>query len=271
MVARRERKRRSRRVRCGRERAHAEPSMAGVGDYLALLKPRVMSLVVFTALVGLVVAPGHVHPVLGVHRAALHRGRRRRRRRAQHVVRRRHRRGDDAHRATARFRPAASQPGEALAFGLTLAVGSVVVLGLMVNLLAAGAARLHDLLLRRRLHDVAQALDAAEHRDRRRGRRVSADDRLGGGDRRHRHRVDPAVPHHLLLDAAAFLGAVALRSRGIRPRRRADAAGGRGRAPRPAGRSCSIRWCWRRSARRPGCSGYAGLAYGVDRDRSAAR
>ena len=39
--------------------------MAGVGDYLALMKPRVMSLVVFTALVGLVVAPGHLHPVLG--------------------------------------------------------------------------------------------------------------------------------------------------------------------------------------------------------------
>ena len=62
----------------------------------------------------------------------------------------------------------------------------MVVLGLLVNWLAAGAARLHDLLLRRRLHDVAQALDAAEHRDRRRRRRVSADDRLGGGDRRHR-------------------------------------------------------------------------------------
>ena len=69
--------------------SRASPS---VGDYFALLKPRVMSLVVFTALVGLVVAPGHMHPVLGVHRAALHRGRRRRRRRAQHVVRRRHRR-----------------------------------------------------------------------------------------------------------------------------------------------------------------------------------
>ena len=39
-------------------------SEAEVGDYLALLKPRVMSLVVFTALVGLVIAPGHVHPVL---------------------------------------------------------------------------------------------------------------------------------------------------------------------------------------------------------------
>ena len=43
---------------------HAEPSMAGVGDYLALMKPRVMSLVVFTALVGLMIAPVHVHPVL---------------------------------------------------------------------------------------------------------------------------------------------------------------------------------------------------------------
>ena len=39
--------------------------MAGVGDYLALLKPRVMSLVVFTALVGMVVAPVPMHPVLG--------------------------------------------------------------------------------------------------------------------------------------------------------------------------------------------------------------
>src|SRR4051812_16339867 len=33
-----------------------------VGDYVLLLKPRVMSLVVFTALAGLVAAPGHVHP-----------------------------------------------------------------------------------------------------------------------------------------------------------------------------------------------------------------
>src|SRR5436309_6750430 len=39
-------------------------SEACVGDYVALLKPRVMSLVVFTALVGLVIAPGHVHPVI---------------------------------------------------------------------------------------------------------------------------------------------------------------------------------------------------------------
>src|SRR5262245_34950496 len=45
--------------------ARIEPSMASVGDYVALMKPRVMSLVVFTALVGLMVAPGHIHPVIG--------------------------------------------------------------------------------------------------------------------------------------------------------------------------------------------------------------
>jgi len=38
---------------------------AGFGDYFALLKPRVMSLVVFTALVGLLVAPVGVHPMIG--------------------------------------------------------------------------------------------------------------------------------------------------------------------------------------------------------------
>ena len=37
---------------------------AGVRDYIALLKPRVMSLVVFTAAVGLLAAPAAVHPVI---------------------------------------------------------------------------------------------------------------------------------------------------------------------------------------------------------------
>ncbi|MGB3744291.1 MAG: protoheme IX farnesyltransferase, partial [Xanthobacteraceae bacterium] len=44
--------------------ARAGPSLAGVGDYFELMKPRVMSLVVFTALVGLILAPGHMHPVI---------------------------------------------------------------------------------------------------------------------------------------------------------------------------------------------------------------
>lgn len=38
---------------------------ASLGDYIALLKPRVMSLVVFTGFAGMVVAPGHIHPFLG--------------------------------------------------------------------------------------------------------------------------------------------------------------------------------------------------------------
>src|SRR6266851_3262673 len=52
-------------VRARTASARQEPSIASVGDYVALMKPRVMSLVVFTALVGLVTAPGHIHPVIG--------------------------------------------------------------------------------------------------------------------------------------------------------------------------------------------------------------
>ena len=46
-----------------------EPASLDVGsaaDYIALMKPRVMSLVVFTAMVGLVMAPGSMHPVLAI-------------------------------------------------------------------------------------------------------------------------------------------------------------------------------------------------------------
>jgi len=49
--------------------ANASPLFAdeaGVNDYLQLLKPRVMSLVIFTALVGMLVAPGDVNPVLAM-------------------------------------------------------------------------------------------------------------------------------------------------------------------------------------------------------------
>lgn len=43
----------------------ARASLAGPADYLALLKPRVMSLVVFTALAAMIAAPGAVHPMIG--------------------------------------------------------------------------------------------------------------------------------------------------------------------------------------------------------------
>ena len=42
----------------------ATTPVAAVGDYVEILKPRVMSLVVFTGFVGLYLAPGHLHPFL---------------------------------------------------------------------------------------------------------------------------------------------------------------------------------------------------------------
>ena len=147
------------------------------------MKPRVMSLVVFTALVGLLVAPGHLHPVLGFTALlciAVGAG-------AAGALNMWYDADIDAVMTRTASRPIPAgrvQPGEALAFGVTLAVGSVVHARPDGQSAGGRAARLHHLLLRRGLHDVAQALDAAEHRDRRRGRRVPADDRLGGGDRR---------------------------------------------------------------------------------------
>jgi len=117
--------------------AYAEPSMAGAGDYLALMKPRVMSLVVFTALVGMVVAPGHFHPVLAFFALtciAVGAG-------AAGALNMWYDADVDALMTRTSRRPVPMgrvQPGEALAFGLTLAGFSVVTLGLLVNWLAAG-------------------------------------------------------------------------------------------------------------------------------------
>ena len=42
----------------------ADYHLPSAGDYFSLLKPRVMSLVIFTAFIGLLVAPGEIHPVI---------------------------------------------------------------------------------------------------------------------------------------------------------------------------------------------------------------
>ena len=83
-------------------------------------------------------------------------------------------------------------------------------LGLLVNWVAAALLAFTIFFYVVDLYGLAQALDPAEHRHRRRGRRVPADDRLGGCDGLAVARARAAVPHHLLLDAAAFLGAGAL-------------------------------------------------------------
>src|SRR5215472_16796902 len=104
--------------------ARVEPSIADVGDYLALLKPRVMSLVVFTALVGLVVAPGHIHPVIGFTALlciAIGAG-------ASGALNMWYDADIDAVMKRTAKRPIPAgrvAPGEALAFGTTLAVFSV--------------------------------------------------------------------------------------------------------------------------------------------------
>jgi len=114
----------------------AEPSLASVEDYLALLKPRVMSLVVFTALVGLLVAPGHVHPVIGFTALlciAIGAG-------ASGALNMWYDADIDAVMSRTARRPIPAgrvQPGEALAFGATLAVFSVAVLGVLVSWFAA--------------------------------------------------------------------------------------------------------------------------------------
>jgi protoheme IX farnesyltransferase len=119
------------------EVVHAEPSMAGVGDYLELMKPRVMSLVVFTALVGMVVAPGHLHPVLAGFALiciAVGAG-------AAGALNMWYDADIDAVMARTAKRPIPSgnvKPGEALGFGLVLAGFAVTFLGLMINWLSAG-------------------------------------------------------------------------------------------------------------------------------------
>jgi protoheme IX farnesyltransferase len=109
---------------------------AELRDWVALLKPRVMTLVVFTGLIGLLVAPGHLHPVLAftaVLCIAVGAG-------ACGAINMWYDRDIDALMRRTRNRPIPAgriAPGEALGFGVTLAVASVIVMGLAINLMAA--------------------------------------------------------------------------------------------------------------------------------------
>ncbi|MFC4227433.1 heme o synthase [Hoeflea alexandrii] len=106
-------------------------------DFFALLKPRVMSLVVFTALVGLLMAPGQIHPVIGflaILAIAVGGG-------ASGALNMWYDADIDQMmgRTAKRPIPAGRISAETtLAFGLFLSVFSVATLGLMVNWLSAG-------------------------------------------------------------------------------------------------------------------------------------
>ena len=110
---------------------------AQLGDYFALLKPRVMQLVVFTAVVGMLAAPASVHPVIGfasILFVAIGAG-------ASGALNMWWDADIDAvmRRTAKRPIPAGKvQPGEALALGVALSGLSVMMLALSANLLAAG-------------------------------------------------------------------------------------------------------------------------------------
>jgi protoheme IX farnesyltransferase len=114
----------------------AAPGGAAAADFARLLKPRVMSLVVFTALVGLLMAPGQPHPVIAaiaILCIAVGAG-------ASGAINMWFDRDIDALMERTKDRPLPAgrmAPGEALGFGVVLAVGSVTVMGLGVNWAAA--------------------------------------------------------------------------------------------------------------------------------------
>src|SRR6476646_7396082 len=115
----------------------AYPRVTTVGDFFALLKPRVMSLVVFTGLAGIVAAPGGIHPLraftalLCIAVAAGAAG-------CLNMAY-----DSDIDRLMTRTATRPIPMGyvareDALAFGWTLSVASVAIMGLFVNFLAAG-------------------------------------------------------------------------------------------------------------------------------------
>lgn len=110
---------------------------AGFGDYVALLKPRVMSLVIFTAFVGLLVAPVPVHPMVGFSALlfiAIGAG-------ASGALNMWWDADIDRVMKRTQGRPVPSgrvEPGEAMVLGLVLSCFAVVMLGLAANLVAAG-------------------------------------------------------------------------------------------------------------------------------------
>jgi len=113
------------------------PATSGLRDYFALLKPRVMSLVLLTAIAGMAVAPGALHPVVAIVAVlciAVGAG-------ASGAINMWYDRDIDAVMARTCERPIPAGrvgPAEALVFGVVLSLLSVITMALAVNLVAAG-------------------------------------------------------------------------------------------------------------------------------------
>lgn len=118
------------------EQTTREDYLPGAGDFFALLKPRVMSLVIFTAFIGMVMAPGDIHPVIAFTALlciAVGAG-------ASGCLNMWYEADLDARMKRTKDRPIPSgrmDPQTALHFGVALSVASVLMMGLMVNIVAA--------------------------------------------------------------------------------------------------------------------------------------
>ncbi len=114
----------------------ANHSASTIRDYLALLKPRVMSLVVFTGLVGLLLAPGHIHPFIGsiaIFCIALGSG-------ASGAINMWYERDIDALMSRTKNRPIPAgriNPDSAIEFAAIMAGASVFIMAVAVNYLSA--------------------------------------------------------------------------------------------------------------------------------------
>src|SRR5687767_7199288 len=202
--------------------AHTETSAGRVSararDYFALTKPKVVSLIMFTAIVGMFLAvPGFppagalVWGTIGIALAASSAAA------INHVLDAR----IDAEMSRTRMRPlprGTVSEAYALSFAFVLGAGSMLILALLVNALTAvltffsiiGYAVVYTVWLKRATPQNI-VLGAARAR-------------LDRGDRGRRPGRAPALPHHLRLDAAALLGARDRAPRRVRARRHPDAA-----------------------------------------------
>ena len=180
-----------------------------VRDFVTLLKPGVMSLVVFTGLAGMVVAPAHINlfqQLLTLFCISLGSG-------AGAAMNMWYDRDIDAIMARTVSRPVPAgrvAPHDALALGLFLSALSVMLMGLSTNWVAAGIlafaiffyAVVYTIWLKRHTPQ--------KYCDWRSSGCISTDDWLGGSNRRYFSDFCYLVFCHLSVDAAAFLGAGAL-------------------------------------------------------------
>ena len=194
-----------------------------IADYMTLMKPRIMLLILITAFGAMAFAADGLPraglvawTLLGL---GLSSG-------GASAINHYLDRDIDARMTRTAGRPLPSgrvAPEAALGFGAGLIIASMAVLARQRQPRRSGARAVGRVHLRGRLHVLAQAADTAQHRDRRSGGRRAAAGRLGRGDRPRGTARRVHVPDHLPVDAAPLLGARDPHEARVRERGRPDA------------------------------------------------